>query len=57
MKLNTLLEKGISEVTKDCGVTKISPIADEYGNIMKIIIEYVPKDNAALINPNKGVVR
>lgn len=44
MKLNELLKKGISEVTKDCDVSKISPIADDHGNVMKIIIEYVPKE-------------
>lgn len=44
MKLNELLEKGISEITKDCDVSKIQPFADDNGNIAKITIEYVPKD-------------
>lgn len=55
MKLKELLEKGISEVVKDCNVVKISPFADDHGNIVKITIEYVPNEIEPVV-PNKGVI-
>ena len=42
MELNFLLTHDLETVLKDCDVVKLTPISDESGNIVKIIIEYAP---------------
>ncbi|WP_252214484.1 hypothetical protein [Clostridium sp. VAP41] len=42
MKLNDLIQKSLQEVLKETDVVKVSPVSDDYGNVKKIIIEYVP---------------
>ena len=42
MKLNDLLTNDLSTLLKDSDIVKVNPIADEKGNIIKIIVEYIP---------------
>ena len=42
MKLNDLLTNDLSTILKDCDIAKITPISDENGKIIKIIVEYTP---------------
>ena len=42
MNLNDMLQKTLLDVLKDCDIVKCAPISDENGDIVKIIIEYVP---------------
>lgn len=42
MKLNDLLTNDLLTILKDCDIVKVNPISDENGNIIKIIVEYIP---------------
>lgn len=42
MNLNDLLLKTLKECLMDCNIVKCAPISDENGDIVKIIVEYVP---------------
>lgn len=42
MNLNDFLSADLSTIIKDCSIVKFSPISDDKGNVVKIIIEYVP---------------
>ncbi len=44
MKLNDLMKKSLEEVLKETNVVKVTPVSDDYGNVKKIIIEYIPVD-------------
>ena len=43
MTLNDLITKSLEECIKECDIVKLTPISNEYGEIIKIIIEYTPK--------------
>ncbi|MCM1226155.1 MAG: hypothetical protein NC320_01860 [Clostridium sp.] len=45
MKLYYLMKKPLDEILHECEVLSIKPIADEKGNIIKIIVEYASPDN------------
>ena len=42
MNLNDLLSITLKECLMDCDIVKCTPISNENGDIVKIIIEYVP---------------
>lgn len=42
MNLNDMLQKTLASVLKDCDIVKCNPISNEKGDIIKIIVEYVP---------------
>lgn len=42
MKLNDLLINDLATLLKDSDIVKVNLISDENGNIIKIIVEYVP---------------
>lgn len=42
MKLNDLLINDLATLLKDSDIVKVNPISDENGNIIKIIVDYVP---------------
>lgn len=44
MKLNELLSKPLEDILEQCNILKLNPISDESGDIIKIIIEYVPQN-------------
>ena len=43
MTLNYLITNSLEKILKECDVVKLSPISNEYGEVVKIIIEYEPK--------------
>ena len=43
MTLNYLITNSLEKILKECNVVKLSPISNEYGEVVKIIIEYEPK--------------
>ena len=44
MKLNDLMIKPLKEVVEECNVVNIKNITDDEGTIVKVIVEYTPKD-------------
>ena len=46
MNLNTLLLKPLKECLMECNIVKYTPISNENGDIIKIIIEYVPNNRS-----------
>ncbi|MDU3581123.1 MAG: hypothetical protein E7F68_06250 [Clostridium butyricum] len=44
MKLNNLITKSLEEILKLTDVVKVTPVSDDFGNVKKIIIEYVPEE-------------
>lgn len=42
MTLEDLMKVPIKEAVNDMGVGKVKAISDDEGNVIKIIIEYVP---------------
>ncbi|WP_252222278.1 MULTISPECIES: hypothetical protein [unclassified Clostridium] len=42
MKLNGLVTKSLGEILKETDIVKVAPVSDDFGNVKKIIIEYVP---------------
>ena len=42
MNLNDFLSIDLRTVLKDCSIVKLNPISDNDGNIIKIIVEYIP---------------
>ena len=44
MKLNELMTKPLQETLKDMDVTSLKPITNDKGEVMKIIIEYEPRE-------------
>ncbi|ASN68331.1 hypothetical protein 10S11_69 [uncultured Caudovirales phage] len=50
MKLNDLMIKPLKEVVEECNVVNIKNITDDKGTIIKVIVEYTPKDFAPAKN-------
>lgn len=46
MNLNDLLLKSLKECLTMCNIVKYTPISNENGDIIKIIIEYVPNNRS-----------
>lgn len=44
MKLNDLLTKTLSDVLKETNIISVKPISDDSGEVIKITIEYEPKN-------------
>lgn len=42
MNLNDFLSSDLSAIIKDCSIVKLNPISNDKGEIVKIIVEYVP---------------
>ena len=42
MTLNDFLSSDLSTIIKDCSIVKLNPISNDNGEIIKIIIEYIP---------------
>ena len=42
MILNYFLSNDLRSILKDCSIVKLSPISDDEGNLIKIIVEFVP---------------
>ena len=42
MNLNDFLSNDLRTVLNDCSIVKLNPISDNDGNIIKIIVEYIP---------------
>ena len=42
MKLKDLMVNPLKDLVEQCNITKVNPISDDDGNIVKIIVEYVP---------------
>lgn len=51
MKLSELMEVPLKEALDGMAVAKITPIANDTGDIIKVIVEYMPEDEL-----KKGVV-
>ena len=45
MKLNDIMNNPINKILINMDVVNIKPITTEDGNIIKLIIEYVPSNN------------
>ena len=45
MRLDDLLNKPLKECLDECSMGKMNPITDDKGNVIKIIIEYIPNNN------------
>ena len=45
MTLNDLITNSLEKIIKECDVVKLSPISNEHGEVVKIIIEYTPKNS------------
>lgn len=43
MKINELFNKPVSEVVKEMDVIKFTPCTNDNNEIVKIIVEYIPK--------------
>ena len=43
MKLTELINKPLREVLDTLDVGKLNPITDDKGEVVKIIVEYIPK--------------
>lgn len=46
MTLEDLMKVPIKEAVNDMGVDKVQAISDDEGKVVKIIIEYVPKERS-----------
>ncbi|MGL5153118.1 MAG: hypothetical protein ACRC7N_21365 [Clostridium sp.] len=46
MKLNDLMTNKLNELLEQTNVVSVKPISDKYGNIEKIIVEYVPHEGS-----------
>lgn len=44
MLLNDFLSSDLNTIIKDCLIVKLQPISNEQGEIIKIIIEYIPDE-------------
>lgn len=44
MKLSELMEVPLKEALDGMAVAKITPIANDTGDIIKVIVEYMPED-------------
>lgn len=44
MKLNDLMYKSLQENLDETYVTSVKPIYDDEGKVIKIIVEYTPRD-------------
>ena len=44
MKLSELMEMPLKEALDGMAVAKITPIANDTGDIIKVIVEYMPED-------------
>lgn len=51
MKLSELMEAPLKEALDGMAVAKITPIANDTGDLIKVIVEYMPEDEL-----KKGVV-
>lgn len=45
MKLTDLMVNPLKDLVEQCNITKVNPISDDDGNIIKIIVEYVPHND------------
>ena len=45
MKLKDLMVNPLKDLVEQCNITKVNPISDDDGNIVKIIVEYVPHND------------
>lgn len=43
MKLTELINKPIKEVLNSLDVSKLTPVTNDKGEVVKIIVEYIPK--------------
>ena len=48
LTLNDLMVKGMNEVIKECNVVSLKPCTNDDGEIVKIIVEYVPKETTTV---------
>ena len=46
MALEDLMKVPIKEAVKDMGIGKVQAISDDEGKVIKIIVEYVPKERS-----------
>lgn len=46
MTLEELMKVPLKEAVDDMGVGKVQAISDDKGNVIKIIVEYVPKERS-----------
>lgn len=46
MTLEDLMKIPIKEAINDMGVSKVEAITDDEGKVLKIIVEYVPKERS-----------
>ena len=46
MTLEELMKVPLKEAVDDMGVGKVQAISDDEGNVIKIIVEYVPKERS-----------
>lgn len=46
MKLTDMMNHPLKELVEQCNITKVHPISDDNGNIMKFIVEYEPHDES-----------
>ena len=44
MLLNDFLSNDLDSIIKDCSIVKLQPISNDKGEIIKIIIEYIPDE-------------
>ena len=44
MELNDLMNNKLNDLLQQTNVVSVKPISDESGNIVKIIVEYVPHE-------------
>ena len=44
MNLNDFSKKTLSEIFNECDISSLRTISDEDGNVIKIMIEYKPKE-------------
>lgn len=53
MKLSELMEVPLKEALDGMAVAKITPIANDTGDIIKVIVEYMPEDELKKGGQNK----
>ena len=46
MKLDDLMNHSLKENLENTQVTKVNPVSDDNGNVIKIIVEYTPKSDS-----------
>ena len=46
MKLIDMMDYPLKELVEQCNITKVHPISDDNGNIIKFIVEYEPHDES-----------